>query len=298
MKFSHQQLTLWYGTDDAPAPLGDVIVNRQDVGLTVATQPHSPSNAVTIRYRVDDGAERDLRAVLARTDFVEGVDYFSAQFPTFWTGKRVSYVPVLHCAGRCVPDIVTAGKLPSSFLLDDAPLANRLTNELATVGSETAWVPPTNRLPYSLEYLASVRIPLKEPEIIGVTPEGITVNWYWYPAQGAVAGPKLNARVRELGGDWMTIRRDGVGVMDVRAILETPEGALLYVSYLGHYELGENGYEDFLGRRWPAYAPTRTTPRVRTAHPNYQWLNRLQCLGIGEVRMQELAYTYDLYAVR
>lgn len=298
MKFNHQQLSLWYGTDDAPAPLNDVIVNRQDVALTVAAQPHSASNSMTIRYRVDDGAERDVRAVLARTDFAAGVDYYTARFPTFWTGKRVSYVPVLRCSGRCVPDIVTADRLPSSFQLENAPVAQRLTNEMAPFDSDAGWIPPTNRLPYSLEYLASVRIPLKEPEIVGVTPEGITVNWYWYPAQGIVAGPKLNARVRELGGDWMTIRRDGVGVMDVRATLETPEGALLYVSYLGHYELGENGYQDFLARRWPAQAPTRTTPRVRTAHQKYQWLNRLQCLGIGEVRMQELTYTYDLYAVR
>ena len=66
----------------------------------------------------------------------------------------------------------------------------------------------------------------------------------------------------------MTIRRDGVGVMDVRATLETDDGALLFVSYLGHYELGKNGYQDFLDRRWPTRAPTRTTPRFYTADPD------------------------------
>jgi hypothetical protein len=149
-----------------------------------------------------------------------------------------------------------------------------------------------------MDYLASVHVPLKPPETIGVTPEGIMVNWFWFPVEGVVVGPKLNGRVLRIGGDWMTIRRDGVGVMDVRATLETDDGALLFVSYLGHYELGENGYQDFLDRRWPTRAPTRTTPRFHTGHPKYLWLNRLQCLGIGEVKTTELAYTYDLYAVR
>ena len=58
------------------------------------------------------------------------------------------------------------------------------------------------------------------------------------------------------------------------------------------------GYQDFLDHRWPVRAPTRTTPRLHTAHPSYRWLNRLQCMGIGEVRMTELTYTYDLYALR
>jgi hypothetical protein len=182
----------------------------------------------------------------------------------------------------------------SWFRLDSAPLSCQPAAGAASVQPGT----PAERLPFTLEYLASVRVPLKEPEIVGVTPEGIRVNWYWFPAEGVVSGPRLNAKVRQLGGDWMTIRRDGIGVMDVRATLETDDGALLYVSYQGHYELGANGYQDFLDRRWPKQAPTRTTPRFQTAHPNYLWLNRLPCIGIGEVRMRDLAYAYDLYAVR
>jgi hypothetical protein len=74
----------------------------------------------------------------------------------------------------------------------------------------------------------------------------ILVNWFWYPAEEVIVGPRLNAKVCPLGGDWMTIRRDGVGVMDVRATLETSDGALISVNHLGSYERGENGYQDFL----------------------------------------------------
>jgi hypothetical protein len=35
-------------------------------------------------------------------------------------------------------------------------------------------------------------------------------------------------------------------------------------------------------------------PRVQTAHPDFQWLNRLQCLGIGEVNTEDLVVSYDV----
>ena len=95
----------------------------------------------------------------------------------------------------------------------------------------------------------------------------------------------------------MTIRRDGVGVMDVRVTIEAADGALLWVEYQGYYELGWNGYQDLLDRQSRARADT-DHPRFHTAHPGYLWLNRVQCIGIGEVTIgSEVAYTYDLYAL-
>jgi len=298
MRFSHELLTLWYGTDDAPAPLDDAVEARRGVAVTVAVQPPSPGNAVTVQYRVDEGPLQAVRAARLQTT-APGIEYHRATFPEFCSGERVSYLPIVTCSGRRAPDPETSATLGSSFRLGSGPRAGvRTPSDAPREQAAAKAVVPASRLPFELEYLASVRVPLREPEIIGVTPEGILVNWYWYPAEGVISGPKLNAKVRQLGGDWMTIRRDGVGVMDVRATLETHDGALIFVSYLGHYELGENGYQDFLDRRWPARAPTRTTPRFHASDARYHWLNRLQCVGIGEARMQDLVYAYDLYAVR
>jgi hypothetical protein len=191
-----------------------------------------------------------------------------------------------------MPDAATALTLASSFRVAAAP-----THE-ATASPNTAPAQTTTRLPPDPQYLASIRVPLNEPEVVGVTPEGLLVNWYWNPHEGAVLGMEKPGKVRQIGGDWMTIRRDGIGLMDVRATVETEDGGLLYASYQGYCDFGHDGYQRFLDGRWPAVAPTRTAPRIRTAHPKYAWLNRLQCVGIGEVRMQELVYTYDLYALR
>jgi hypothetical protein len=298
MRDSHEGLTLWYGTEDAPAPNG-VETGRTSIVVTVGVHPANPSNVVSIRYRVDGGPAQSVPARLVRTDYAVQSQYFTATFPDFRAGEVVEYRPILECAGRRVP-ASAAEAFTASFRLGGSfpTRADARAEERTSLGNRLLAVLQRPRLPYDLEYLASIAVPLRGPELIGVTPEGIKVNWYWYPNEGIVTGPKLNARVLVLGGDWMTIRRDGIGVMDVRATLETPDGELLYVSYPGVFELGENGYEDFLNQKWPDKATTRTTPRFHTAHGRYQWLNRLQCLGIGEVRMTESVYTYDIYAVR
>lgn len=44
--------------------------------------------------------------------------------------------------------------------------------------------------------------------------------------------------------------------------------------------------------------PIRTVPRFITSHPDYLWLNRLQCVSIGEGNLDESYAAYDVYALR
>jgi hypothetical protein len=60
---------------------------------------------------------------------------------------------------------------------------------------------------------------------------------------------------------------------------------LISASYSGVFELGEEGYENFLAGRYPNAPKARTAPRYITANPRYAWLNRLQCLAAGAVDM-------------
>jgi hypothetical protein len=66
-------------------------------------------------------------------------------------------------------------------------------------------------------------------------------------------------------------------------------------SYFGIIELGEDGYQRFLTNTLPASLKAWTAPRFLTAAAAYTWLNRLQCVGVGEVRLDEMSYVYDLY---
>jgi Protein of unknown function (DUF3237) len=110
--------------------------------------------------------------------------------------------------------------------------------------------------------------------------EGLRVNFYCQG--GEVTGPKLQGRCRSVGGDWLTIRTDGVAILDVRTTLESHDGALIAVTYSGVADLGNDGHQRFLEGNLPARLTLHVVPRCQTAHPGYLWLNRVQCLGVGE----------------
>lgn len=134
------------------------------------------------------------------------------------------------------------------------------------------------------------------PELIGPVPEGIRATFY--VSGGRVEGPRLRGRLRAVGADWFTLRRDGVGVLDVRATIETDDGALIQVDYSGLGDAGEDAYERFLAGELPPRLALRTGPRLRTAHPDYQWLQRLYCVGVGEADLQTFEVRYQVYALR
>jgi Protein of unknown function (DUF3237) len=48
---------------------------------------------------------------------------------------------------------------------------------------------------------------------------------------GTATGPKVFGKFRPVGADWLVVRRDGMAALDVRATMETNDGALINVSY-------------------------------------------------------------------
>jgi hypothetical protein len=128
-------------------------------------------------------------------------------------------------------------------------------------------------------------------------PEGL--RWNVPVTGGEVTGPRVFGKLRPLSGDWLTIRQDGVAILDVRATIETNDSALIYCVYSGTMDRGEDGYERALqGPPQTAPTPIRISPRFHTSHPNYLWLNRLHCLGIGSTIPERHEVAYDVYAVR
>src|SRR5262245_30126820 len=127
-----------------------------------------------------------------------------------------------------------------------------------------------HKLEHILSYTSELAMP---PELIGPVPEGIRVNFY--STGGAVTGSRIRGKLRPVGGDWMSVRRDGVAILDVRTTFETHDGALILLTYPGLIDLGEDGYDKFLRGELPAAAKIQTSPCFATSHPRYLWLNRL-----------------------
>jgi len=147
-----------------------------------------------------------------------------------------------------------------------------------------------------LEYVCSYWATLAAPEVVGPVPEGIRINFY--VTAGEVSGPKMRGRLRTVGGDWLILRSDGVGVLDVRATMELDDGALIYTTYGGVVDLGPDGYNQFLKGILPPRPELRIAPRYHTSHRDYLWLNRLQCVGVGVLDVSQSKVSYDVYAMR
>jgi hypothetical protein len=288
--FAHDGLKLWYGTPDAPAPDGTT-ERRQGVSVTVGVRPANPSNAVSVRYRVDGRGVEAVSAPLVANDFRRRAQYFRATFPTFWSGETVEYLPVVSCGGRRAPDPATASTFPSAFRLSEASAT------LPASGPPESSAEPRTMVAPSLEHLVHVRVSLtREPELIGETPAGFVINWD--PLSGTLDGPAFHATVIPGGEHQTIVRTDGIGILSASVSVETHDRVLIALRHSGTVDFDESWSRRRPLEKWPPVLPVRTHIRLLTADPRYRWLNRLHCLSVGQVRPPERLYTYDMYAVR
>ena len=148
-----------------------------------------------------------------------------------------------------------------------------------------------------LEHVTSIVARFAEAEVIGPVAEGFVANYY--VTGGELLGPKITGKVLPVGGDWFTVRPDGVGTLDVRLTFETDDGAIIYTHYYGNSNLGPDGYQQAVDGTQPSEdgLDLRTCPRFQTAHPNYQWLNAAFCIGLGKSFIERHTVNYDIYQV-
>jgi hypothetical protein len=286
VNISHEGLSLWYGTPDAPAPL-DEVASREAASVTIGVRPASPANSVQVRFRVDNGLEQVEPARLLRTDYERDCQYFATKFPPFHGGSVVEYCPTLSCAGRQVPGPSNL-RYPSKFrLAPPAPPAAKTSARQART-QQQQFTP-------GLTFLCSVSLRFDKPDFVGETPEGIRVAFY--ALEGTLVGPKLRGKVLPRSADHLFIRPDGIAVVRVRAIVRTDDGAMLDVEYDGKLDLGEDAYDAARRQQFPPLPPLVMCPRVLTGSPQYKWLNRLQCLAVGRVRLRDSTVEYDVFAV-
>jgi hypothetical protein len=98
-------------------------------------------------------------------------------------------------------------------------------------------------------------------------------------SSGTFEGPRLKGTIKGPGGDWVTQRADGSGLLDVRLLLETDDGAPILMQYRGI--VTEGG------------AKIRVAPTFETGDERYRWLNSVQALALGATGAGQV--TYDVY---
>ena len=164
--------------------------------------------------------------------------------------------------------------------------------------SPVGWDPDA---PPSLEYLFEARVKLHLPPLeTGRMSDGSRV--IFLVKNGTFEGPRLRGRVvPDSGADWIRLRPDGTGVLDVRFCLETHDNALLYVFWKGRfwappehaeYELDVPKPDDQEGA-WRYYF--RTAPKFETSDSRYQWLNYI--VAVSKSRTGDGGPIHRVFAV-
>jgi hypothetical protein len=130
--------------------------------------------------------------------------------------------------------------------------------------------------------LATMRFTLAAPITIADTPRGTRV--VVEVSNGALEGDRIRAHQKgAAAADWLTVDAHGLGTLDVRGVLETDDGALIYVTYTGRIDFATGG-------------TPYTAPLFDTGDERYRWLTRIQAVGKGVTEGDTL--TYELYELR
>lgn len=132
--------------------------------------------------------------------------------------------------------------------------------------------------------LCTIEIVLAEQVFVGEGPAGVRVVAEVDTL--TVTGERLSGRQRgRASADWLTVVGT-VGTVDVRATIETDDGAVVLITYRGRMDLSGG-----LGA-----APIYAAPTFETGDERYAWLNLVQAVSKGTVDGDRV--TYEVHEVR
>lgn len=125
------------------------------------------------------------------------------------------------------------------------------------------------------------QIEVKPPNVIGATP-GYDRR-VGEIAGGRFEGERLRGKILSGGSDWQSLRGDATTTLNVRLVMETDDGVLIGMTYLGM----RHGPKEVMDRmaRGENVSPSeyymRATPYYETASEKYGWLNRIVSVAYG-----------------
>lgn len=148
----------------------------------------------------------------------------------------------------------------------------------------TTDLPSGDLPPMTLVPLTTFVAVLEPPIVLPATPAG--TRMIFGVAHGRANGERLSgAVIGTNNGDWFTVGPDGTGTLDVRTTLQTDDGAIVFIQYLGRVDTNR-GFD----------GPIYIAPRFETGDERYRWLNTVQAVGRG--RFDGVELRYDICEVR
>jgi hypothetical protein len=117
----------------------------------------------------------------------------------------------------------------------------------------------------------TLTIKMRAPQILAGTPAGTRVVVEFTAVR--LESPRLVAeRQGATAGDWLIVGPEGTATLDMRFVLQTAEGSLLYMHGPGVTE----------SAGFAQGSPVWFYPRVETADPKLAWLHRTPLVARGK----------------
>ena len=135
------------------------------------------------------------------------------------------------------------------------------------------------------EWAFSVAINLNRPYQVRPSLYGKSERWAVYLKDGKFWGPEIRGEVVPFSGaDWPIWREDGVIDFDARYILQTDDGATIYMQNRG-YRWAEKAYMEAMSRNeevpFDKYY-MRVAPKFEAPAGKYEWLAKHVFVGVAE----------------
>jgi hypothetical protein len=108
---------------------------------------------------------------------------------------------------------------------------------------------------------------------------------FFEAVEGKVTGEHVSGQLLSGGGDWILVGPDGWGRLDVRAQIQTHDGARILMSYFGMLEMNDSVQQAIQSGGETDYADQyfRTSPRLECGDPRYAWVNQSVFVGRGRI---------------
>lgn len=142
------------------------------------------------------------------------------------------------------------------------------------------------------------QVDLSAPAVVGTGPYG--TRFIFDATGGTFDGERLKGTIAPGTVDWFLLGADNIGRLDVRATFHTHDGAALYLSYYGLFNvtlaimeiLGGGGQSTDFGDQY-----FRTNPRFETGDERYAWMNQTLFIGEGRALAHPFGVEYRVYRV-
>ena len=114
---------------------------------------------------------------------------------------------------------------------------------------------------------------------------------------GEFEGDRLRGKILPGGGEWFLQGDGSLGQPDVRMMLQTDDGAHVFVRYTGVMEFNEAAIASLREGRSTNFGDNLFLTQVRfeASEPRYAWLSNT--IAVGEGRMHPDCVEYAIYEV-